>query len=390
MSLDLRTRTADDVTTVDPTVFHQEEVPRHLAERGDLATRAFVATGLDSITIAVEDVAHTWRLDPSGALEVVEGDQDGRARADISSEWFNDIICDVRSTVALMVSGDPVMARGNIVYLTRWELVLRALVDGRPVYEPGLVTFTDRDGGPLDLDRSFTLDDDPADILHFLDQAGFLHVRGVFTDAEMDRLSAEIDDWRARMTPDDTRAWYATAGGENTCVRVTDLGQDDVDFPHGDRLAPIARIAGGDRSYSGTDLLVKPVGVSEGISDLPWHKDCALGLHSYRCASVTCGASVTASGPDNGQLGVLAGSHRVNVELFDLDDSVDLPRCFLTTERGDVTVHLSCVLHCATSPEHSERRVTYSTFPLPGTSGELDGKIRDVREQAGRETYAPA
>ncbi len=140
--------------------------------------------------------------------------------------------------------------------------------------------------------------------------------------------------------------------------------------------------------YVGSDLLVKPVGVTEGISDLPWHKDCSLGGHSFNCASMTCGVSVTPSGPDNGQLGVVAGSHRVNIPLFDLGDGLDLPVMWLETEPGDVTVHLSCALHCATAPRHSERRVTYSSLKLPGER-QLADVIRSVRDQAGRETFAP-
>src|SRR5213076_2967135 len=41
------------------------------------------------------------------------------------------------------------------------------------------------------------------------------------------------------------------------------------------------------------EALVKPIGVVEGISDVPWHKDCSLGSHSYRCCSMTVGISVT-------------------------------------------------------------------------------------------------
>lgn len=389
MTFDLRTRTVADVGPVDPVAFHTLDVPRFLAERGDLAARAWRTAGLDSIAIVVDGVAHTWRLDVAGGLEVVPGDVDARVRAEMSGEWFADIVNDVRSTVALMISGEDELIRGTIVHLIRWELVLRALTDGRPAYEPGRADFVDRDGTKLDLDRSFAIDDDPADLAHFLDQAGFLHVRSVFTADEMRVLSAEIDRWRDQMTPDDDRAWYGAVGGERVCVRVTNLATDAVEFPHRDRLAPLAAVTGDERRYGGSDLLVKPVGVEEGISDLPWHKDCALGLHSYRCAGLTCGVSVTASGPDNGQLGVVAGSHRVNIALTDLDDDVDLPRVFLTTEPGDVTVHLSCALHCATPPQHRERRVTYSSFRLPGGGGELDEKVRAVRDQAGRDTFAP-
>ena len=371
---------------VDATTFHQTDVPRHLAERGELAARAWDTSGLDSIAIVVDGVAHTWRLGGAGALEVEPGDVDARARVEMSGPWFADIVNDVRSTVALMISGEAAVVRGAIVHLTRWEPVLRALVDGRPAYEPDLVDFVDQDGRPLDLDRSFTLDDEPAELAHFLDQAGFLHVRSVFDAAEMAELSAEIDRWRSVMTPDDDRAWYAAVGKDRVCVRVTNLPAGAVEFPHGERLAPIAAVTGEERRYGGTDLLVKPVGVEAGISDLPWHKDCALGLHSYRCAGLTCGVSVTASGPDNGQLGVVAGSHRVNIALMDLDEGVDLPRKFLTTEPGDVTVHVSCALHCATPPEHTERRVTYSSFRLPGGGGALDEKIRG-RTRPGRSRH---
>jgi Phytanoyl-CoA dioxygenase (PhyH) len=385
---DLRTRTAGDIVDVDPGHFYSDELPRHLSERGDLGRRAFEASGLDSIVIAVGDDIHTWRLDADGSLEVVAGDH-GRARADLSPEWFSDIVNDVRSTVALMISTEPVMRRGNIMHLIAWEPILRAVIDGRAAYEPGLVAFADCDGAPLDLNRSFALDGDPDQMSNFLAEAGFLHIRGVFTADEMAGLSAEIDRWRAAVDPSDDRAWMATAGEEQVCVRVSGI-RDQLDLPLADRLAPLAAAAGGAHRYSASDLLVKPVGVSEGISDLPWHKDCALGMHSYRCQRVTCGVSVTASGPDNGQLGVVAGSHRVNLPLMDLRPDLDLPTIYLSTEPGDVTVHLSCTLHCSTPPQHSERRVTYSDFALPGDTAELEKKVRQVRLQAARETFAPA
>jgi hypothetical protein len=387
-SFDVRTRTAADVRPVDPIAFHRDEVPRLLDTNGAVATRAFRASGLESIVVAVDGDAFTWTLDDGGELTVRPGDA-GRARADLGRAWFEDLVNDVRSTVALMISGEPVMARGAVVHLIAWEPVLRALVDARPAYEPGLVDLTDRHGSPLDLDRTFSLDDDRADLRHFLAEAGFLHLRGVFGEHEVARLSEETDRWRARMTAEDSRAWFAAVGDERVCVRVTGLRDGEVDVPLAERLAPVAALTGDGHRFVGTDLLVKPVGVTEGISDLPWHKDCALGMHSYRCCSLTCGVSATASGDGNGALGVVAGSHRVNIPLFDLDDDVDLPVRYLATEPGDVTVHLSCTLHCSTPPQRTERRVAYSSLALAGDTAELDRKIRAVRDQAGRDTYAP-
>ena len=389
MEFDVRTRTLDDLAPVDAVGFHESVLPELLELRSDLASRAFVASGLRGITVGVGDAAWHWSLGDRGRLEVTPGDPGEGVSVRVSPEWFSDIVNDVRSTVALMIADEADMVRGNITHVVAWEPVLRALTDGRAAYEPGLVGFTDPDGGDLDLDRVFTLDDDPADVAHFLDQAGYAHFRQVFAPEEMQDLSLEIDRWRSEMSPVDERAWYAAIGDERVCVRVTNLGPEAVRFPHEERLAPIAAMVGGERRYRGSDLLVKPVGVTSGISDLPWHKDCALGGHSYRCRGLTCGVSVTPSGEDNGRLGVVAGSHRVNIPLFDLSDGLDLPVRWLDTEVGDVTVHLSCVLHCATPPVHSERRVTYSDFPLPGDAA-VDRTIRAVRDQAGRETYSPA
>ena len=363
-------------------------LPALLAERAPLASAAFRSSGLPSFTVAADDTVHTWRLDRDGVLEVVSGDHGDGPRADLPAEWFSDLVTDQRSAVALMIAGLPVMARGRIEHLIRWEKSLRALVDGRPAWSPGTVDLVDAAGDPLDLHRSFLPDDDPGELAHFLDQAGYLVVREVFTADEIADLDREMTSWFAQMAPADDRSWYARVGDANECVRVTNLGPDQLGFPFADRLGPLVGAAAPAHTYRTSDLLRKPVGATEGISDLPWHRDCELGMHSYRCASITCGISVTPSGADNGQLGVIAGSHRVNVSMLDVG-RVDLPEVHLATEPGDVTVHVSCALHCATPPQREERRVTYSTFRLPGDTAELDRKIRAVRDQAGRETYAP-
>ncbi len=389
MTFDVRTRKPADARVLDAARFHLEEVPHLLGTNGDLASRALRISGLGSMTLGVGDDVFTWRVDPAGDLEIVAGDEGHGPRADLSPAWFSDLANDVRSAMGIMMTGEPVMTRGGVGHLVAWELTLRALVDGRPAYEPGLIEFVDRNGGPLDLERSFTLDDDPDVLRHHLAQTGHLHLRQVFTAAEMALLDLETARWLDSLGPEDPRAWYATAGGQQVCVRATDLGPNDVDFPHAARLGPIAELTGDGHLYGGTDLLRKPLGVVEGLSDLPWHRDCDPGGHSYRCASLTMGVSVTPSGDDNGQLGVIVGSHRANMTLFDLE-RVDLPRRFLTTAVGDVTVHLSCALHCATPPVHSERRVSYSSFRLPGDTTALDAVFKESRDAAGRDTYAPS
>ncbi len=390
MSFDYRSRQTADIQPATMDVFHRQQFPAIEAQRKILAAQALAVSTLNGFTLAVENEVWTWKLDAGGELNIVQGDSGEFPRADLSADWFSDIVNDVRSTVAVMIANAAVMTRGHIGHLISFEPTLRALLDGRHAWQPELVEFKSRAGEVLDLHQSFTLEDDPEELAHFLDQAGFLHIKSVFSKSEIAQLRDEMDYWFAQMTPTDNRAWYArTTQGEDICVRVTNLPKEDLRFPFTERLASIAALSKDlGRTHAGTDFLYKPLEVAEGISDLPWHKDCELGGHSYWCSSMIVGTSLTASGPDNGQLGVLAGSHRVSVTMLDVE-RVDLPEVYLSTEPGDVTVHLSCVLHRATAPRRSPRRVTYSNLALPGDRTLIDAKIRAVRDQAGRDTFAP-
>jgi hypothetical protein len=126
------------------------------------------------------------------------------------------------------------------------------------------------------------------------------------------------------------------------------------------------RVAGqGERNR--IEALVKPLGVVRGLSDLPWHKDCAQGRHSYMCCSLTLGISVTGADATSGQLRVIAGSHRGLMwpSFLRPEPGLGLPEVDLPTQTGDVTVHLSCTLHMAQQPVTRERRVLYTGLRLP-------------------------
>ena len=95
-----------------------------------------------------------------------------------------------------------------------------------------------------------------------------------------------------------------------------------------------------------------------------------MGGHSRSCCGLTVGISVTGATRENGELGVVPGSHRANIALLGTE-GLDLPRLPLPTEAGDVTVHCSCTLHMSRPPVSGERRVVYSGFslaPRPGDS----------------------
>jgi hypothetical protein len=63
---------------------------------------------------------------------------------------------------------------GSIDAFVAWEPILRLSVHDRAVYQPATIGFHDRNGAPLELRRSFTLDSDPDEMGHFLSEAGGL------------------------------------------------------------------------------------------------------------------------------------------------------------------------------------------------------------------------
>ena len=110
--------------------------------------------------------------------------------------------------------------------------------------------------------------------------------------------------------------------GERRLVRMQGFDRESdatdalLDDPRFRSLADIAgdgHVADGARGANRIEALFKPLGVVEGISDVPWHKDCGLGRHSYDCCGLTVGISVTGADAVSGQLRVIAGSHRALV-----------------------------------------------------------------------------
>jgi hypothetical protein len=269
------------------------------------------------------------------------------------------------------------------------------LLDARPAHTNGAVEFVDCDGGSLSLTRVFKIDDDPADLAHFLSQAGFLHIAGVFDENEMAAVSHEMDAAMPRYSPDDGRSWWARTGdGERRLVRMQYFHQESpttTALLGDDRLQRLALLTGdGHRTHKPggnsniVEALVKPIGIVEGISDVPWHKDCSLGGHSYRCCSMTVGISVTGADADTGQLRVVAGSHRALIQPAFVRRDLELPQVDLPTGTGDITIHLSCTLHMSQPPVTGERRVMYTDFSLPESEAGDPGEatLKRIREGA--------
>jgi hypothetical protein len=344
-----------------------EVVPAAIAAHPELVDRA---SHIDLRPLAVVVDGTCWHFERRGReVQIVPVDDPGqRPVLRLSATQLDDLIADRITPVGLMTSGTLSLTGCGIGRVLDWWLVLRSVLDGEAVYRPGDVPLPDGYG------TSFTLEADPEDLRSFLATAGYLHLRGVFTDEEMAAVSDDMDRAAPHYTDGDGESWWVTlADGSRRVVRMQGFES---------RSEVVASLLGDERftaigaipccghvlkpGDNRVEALFKPIGVRDGISDVPWHKDCSLGRHSYECCRLTVGISVTGAGPGSGQLRVVAGSHRARIwpSLLDVN-RLDLPQVPLATETGDVTVHLSCTLHMAEPPLHRERRVLYTDFELP-------------------------
>jgi hypothetical protein len=269
-----------------------------------------------------------------------------------------------------------------------------ALLEGWAVVDNG-ITFRDRRGAPLELAAAFSPNDDPAEIGHFLHEAGYLRLRSWFDPADMTRIAADMDRALPSYVEGDGKSWWATLqDGARRCVRLQEFVEHSPTTARllaSDAWEHLRRLVAGADELARVPIegriieaLYKPVGVVSGPSDLSFHRDCHLGRHAFVCSRMTIGIALTPTGEDNGQLRVVAGSHRLAIPVEVAKSRPYLPLVALPTQPGDLTVHLSCTLHEATPPILAERRVLFTEIPLAplcGASGPVDTSMASIRER---------
>lgn len=391
--LDRRTRRDEDRRPVTPDAFFAETFPKLAAAHGRLVADGIAALDAPPLTVEVEGSA--WTVLRDGDTVVARrGAVDGALRIALTADQFSDWAQNQVSFNGFLVMRGLDLIAGDRVQVSVWDSLWIALLEGWPVTDDA-ITFRDRHGAPLDLAASFTPDDDPADIAHFLREAGYLHLKGWLDPADMDAIVADMDRALPHYSEGDGQSWWATLkGGERCCVRMQAFVEHSPTTARvlssaawermravvacQDRLAPFVvegRII---------EALYKPLGVTAGPSDVSFHRDCHLGRHAYVCARMTVGIPLTSTPAENGGLRVVAGSHRVAMPVEIAKTRPYLPVVALTTAAGDLTVHLSCTLHEATPPVFAERRVMYTEMPLApheGAVGPMDTSVSEIRER---------
>jgi hypothetical protein len=310
-----------------------------------------------------------YRFIPSGDELRIEPGDDAPIVAVLDEPAWRDFACEFATAAGLVYGGRVTFAAGSYADLERWEPALRALACGRPIFDPDRDAPRDRGGSPLDLGRSYPLDEATGALRHFLHETGFALVKRVFSRDEIARLREIIERRQAAATPGDGRSWWAKrSDGSQVLCRLIYLGAAEpeiaalADDARIRQLASLAdeplRIAT-DRS-DGNSCVIKNADVVEGLSDLPWHRDCGLGGHPVKCPALNIGIQLDAASADSGRLHYAPGTWRASCHRADLARARTVA---VDTEPGDCTVHFGDVMHAAPPPRGSGpgRRALYLT-----------------------------
>jgi ectoine hydroxylase-related dioxygenase (phytanoyl-CoA dioxygenase family) len=119
----------------------------------------------------------------------------------------------------------------------------------------------------------------------------------------------------------------------------------------------------------GPMVFVKNSNVVKGNGDLGWHVDDGIGGHPVMCPLIQAGVQLDHANPANGQLLVLAGSHRYAKHWRKWGDESGLPVVAIETEPGDLTLHFGDTMHTTPPPtaDDAGRRALYFKFSEPHT-----------------------
>lgn len=365
--------------TVDFDHFHRVELPRRLRE-GVNEQVFWDVQGAAPIAIRVGNSAYSY-VAGRERVEIVPGIvDDAEVVLAMPLVAWQDYVYEFRTRFGLLYSHAVEFIRGDFDRWDAWEPALRCLYSGRPIYNPAALNFTDLNGRPLDLHRSFDLDDSPAAMSHFLRTTGYLVVKRAFAD-RLAEIAAEVDRLRDEAREGELWSWWANdQSGRRFPYRLLYMAQrspviaalDDDPMVRrlialcGELVVPVP-----DR-VEGHLAVLKPFGRGaevSGFATLPWHKDCGLGGCPITCPAAQLGVQLDAANAESSQLVMLAGSAgKVCHDRPTPEQLAQWPVVALETEAGDATVHLTCGLHAGPAPTGpNSRRTLYIPFYNPRT-----------------------
>jgi ectoine hydroxylase-related dioxygenase (phytanoyl-CoA dioxygenase family) len=367
--------------------FHTVDLPARLdAGNGALAFGDLAPLG----TLAIATPAGTYTYVPhDGTVEVRQGDADADTVIEMDLDSWLGLVSDLDTAPSLFYSGRATATSGKPLRFVRWEPGLRAMFHGLPPFDPATADLRDLDGGPLDPTETFVVDDlaDRREVMaHFLDTAGYLVVRQAFSPDDVATLRDGADRLRADARPGDGASWWGrNAAGEevlcrvlnaNTLPRYRTLVTEPLllDLV---ALAPVELVPRDPDELDSATVLWKLPDVTEGLADLPWHRDCGMGGHALNCPTIIATVCLTEGTPESGELRLLPGSHRGSFPFIDGRDQAAPTGVSIPVAAGDVSLHYSDLMHASlppTSTEGPHRISALVAFVPPSGGHHRDGR----------------
>jgi len=357
--------------------FHRASLPALIAKHGRLVRDDL--QGVAPLTFRIpEGTAYSWRPSSRGIRVVEDEGADGTV-VELSERTFSEFVNELLTASGAERTGRAVIAQGTLAGWQRWEPAIQSLCSGREIYGTAVwETLLDPDGRPLDLHRTFAVDDSLEEMRQFLALAGFLHIKAVFTPEEIALWSEQVEHVREHTTPGDPFSWWSlNAEGAEVVTRINYLGRYSAELDRlcfDERLARYASLARPDMRVcydrlDGPMVFIKNSNVVKGNGDLAWHCDDGLGGHPVMCPLVQAGIQLDYASAANGQLLLLAGSHRYTKHWIGWGQEGELPVVALDTEPGDLTIHYGDTMHTTPAPTAAGagRRALYYKFAEPKT-----------------------
>lgn len=348
---------------IDFAEYHEQTLPRLLANgharAAEPGLQGAAPLGL-RITETGQAFTYVPHLGAATAIEVVQGEEQAETVVSLSAQVFSNLAQDLESPPSLIYHGEVERVRGDLMGFVRWEPMLRAMYTGRPVYDAARVDLRDRQGARLDPSHGFSQDDDPADMAHFLREVGYLLIKGAFTPEEVNDFRAAADSLRAKARPGDQASWWGRGAADAPVLCRALRGATEpalADLPSDPRILKAVGLADqpmkpkslGDELDAVTVLWKNP-GIEEGLSDLPWHRDCGMGGHASMCPTIVGSIFLEKNTPEAGALRFLPGSWQASYRFADASDTRAEEGVLVPAEPGDFTIHYGDGWHAAPPP----------------------------------------
>ncbi len=345
--------------TLDFDEFHREELPRRLAA-GHGALAAADGARIGSLAFRLTGGGAYSYIPRADRMEIVSGDEQAHTVVQLDSESWQGIVHELETPPGLIYARRVKCLRGDPMHFVRWEPRLRAMYNGRPVFNPETVELQAHDGSPLDVHQTFALDSEPEEMAHFLRTAGYLLVKKVFTPEEVASFSEHGEGLRHSARQGDKKSWWGrNARGDAVLCRVTNAGSLPVfrDLYQDPRLTRLVQLSDEKLTpreadgVEGVTVLFKNPDMSDGLSDLPWHRDCGMGGHAVMCPVINLSIYLAAASRQGGELRMLPGSWKGSYGFVEATDAAGPEGVALAAEAGDVSLHYGDVMHAAPPPE---------------------------------------